>query len=423
MAEQENIDLEEAARTSVVTECREAVDGVGLFNIVASSAAARQKLLGQLMTSLSEDGLAIRGLNAKNHRRDFTASVEEQLKGLRGRRGVLLVDHWTPRAVAEGTLGQFQRLLSRTPGEGGRTVVFATVAPLAKLQEGVRPRPFGPELLEEMRELNYDAKVEILRRAREGDEAAQKMAESFVPGKVAKALGIGVAAVGLGVAAKKLGGALFPALGVTGMTRGGGGDEVDEAEDPEEQEEKERVESDAAAGGTGEEQVNRATGWKEFGRAIGMGLASLLPGAESLASMVSELNVSAMLSKADLEKIQEYLEQHHPDLDGEMEAESQRAVREAATALAWQKFLRELADDGHSWIREEARQLGFDLGASDTNLAVYLERTGQTPSEFAASLFRPSDLRRVFGKTDLDGSRQDVLTDEFEAWLSVREEA
>jgi hypothetical protein len=64
-------------------------------------------------------------------------------------------------------------------------------------------------------------------------------------------------------------------------------------------------------------------------------------------------------------------------------------------AAAWQGFLTELSD-GCTWLLDEMQAVGFDARQPDANLALYLVRVDQRPDQFAADLFRPSDLRRLF---------------------------
>lgn len=417
MGEPEDIDIETVARRSVVSDFEEALENGAFFNVVAASAGHRQALLGALMRKARKGRWGIRALNATNHRRDFVERLGQELEALRSRPGLLIVDQWYPRFVDERALGTFQRRLRRERRQCGTVVVFGTAAPLSEMEREGGPSRLGPELLEEVRELNYDARLEILRRAQSGDGAAQKMAETLASGPVLKALGIGAAAVGLGLFAKN---AVSIGKSLSDRFRS---KRHSETEGEDEKYEGSSGRSDTpdvteAGDEAGDSDVPAAL--KSVGVALGMGLASLIPGVGALSSVVAGLGLSTLLSKTDLEKIGDYLKQHRPDFDGEMEEEAGRAAKWAAHALAWQKFLIDIARPEHTWILEEARQLGCDLTDDALNFPVYLERTGQAPAEFSASLFRPSDLRRVFDLEEVDGSRREVLEAEFEAWKDAR---
>ncbi len=73
-------------------------------------------------------------------------------------------------------------------------------------------------------------------------------------------------------------------------------------------------------------------------------------------------------------------------------------VQEEGVDETWEIFLRELADE-HPWLGDELAELGFRFDG-DTPFASFLDRQNLEPTDFVVMLFRPSDMRRMFGSFD-----------------------
>ena len=135
------------------------------------------------------------------------------------------------------------------------------------------------------------------------------------------------------------------------------------------------------------------------------------------------------VSQKDFEKLEQLREIMNPSQrreffvastleDGSADSEYfGELIDEALQADRWADFLRYLTQFD-ARIEEEAAEMGFALEDSeDQHFATYLTKVGCEPQEFVASLFRTSDLVRLFPYFDpVEWEPQEFLDRQFQCW-------
>lgn len=391
-----------------------------LVNLAGSDGGRRK-----VVSALARHTRGSNQLHCLDGRSHGYADVVEAVKAVARCQGktVLIIDNWSPAMVASGNEASFRRCIGQLNG-ARHTLVLGTRKPLGSMLDERGRKLFPPQQL---------GNLKVIRLGGAGGDGGEKQSsdtgsKKAVGAAAAVGLGVGFAALGRMVGRKwKKRGAKKRKKTSKGNKRNGlrtGRDTGDKNSNAADKSQSSRA--SAKKSGTGEngeisgcdlawelvELRSKEDAKPMLKRLLQIGVARH----RAFIFVKNAIRFRMKLDWLDDDDLYELLMLNSPDLIDYRKKEWEELSDFALNALRWQEFLHILA--GHApQVVEESEAVGFDLSKKDENfLGLHLKRIGVEPEEFAAGLFRASDLRRLFPGFRPEEDQGEFLQRQFKRW-------
>ncbi len=395
-----------------------ALDDNLLVNVVGPG-VMRRHLFGRAAAAVEGTERIIYSLDGRIHGYgDMVEAFKSAMPVCHGKGGIIVVDNWSMGLVSAGNAESFRRWIEYMDRRF-HSLVFGTARPLGSALDERGQRLFPPRKLAEMCLVPCNQIVP--------SEQRDRINPGVAAGAVAAALATGVGAVAISRHLKKS----------TDEQREGG------EEEPTTLERALRALKGGIFGGTDNSRNGTESGREEEPgenkneEDLDEALQKLVIEDEAAAKEVtgklrssgkSMLKIGQLLARAKV--FRERLDWMSDDERRELVALSaidpfdsargdwKRLIEFANEAREWRRFLCLLAEH-HRQVVEESKALGFELHGDDAAnlLGIHLKKVGMQPDEFAAGLFRVSDLIQLFpGYRPDEEEQRAFLSRQFEKW-------